>query len=260
MTRAVGWIDGTPRPGFENMARDVAMWELAETRGGTWLRFYHWEPFCLSFGLHEPATRRYDRDRITALGVECVRRPTGGRAVWHARELTYAVAMPLGELGGLRAAYHEIHRWLAGALAGLGVRPDLAPPGLTPGLAAGACFAQAVGGELVVGGRKILGSAQRRGERALLQHGSLLLEDDQALVREVSRRADGDRAPAPAPEAPLSAVLGRRIGFDETAAALADGLARAGIAGFESAPPPDLTERAALHLNRFRSDRWTWER
>lgn len=260
MTPAVGWIDATPRPGFENMARDVAMWELAEERGGTWIRLYRWDPFCLSFGRHEPASRRYDRSRIASLGLDCVRRPTGGRAVWHARELTYAVAAPLSTLGSLRQAYHQIHSWLASAVAALGLAVELAPPGTAPGVGAGACFAQAVGGELVVGSRKILGSAQRRGERALLQHGSLLLEDDQSLVREVARTNRASPPIQDGPEAPLSVLLGHPVSFDRAAAAIATTLAQLGVADFDAEPPAVLNPRAALHLNQFRSDRWTWER
>src|SRR5690606_19846924 len=79
------------RPGWRQMAADRALLDLAVREGVVVLRLYRWDPFCLSFGAHEPAARRYDRDRIAALGLDTVRRPTGGRAVWHARELTYAV-------------------------------------------------------------------------------------------------------------------------------------------------------------------------
>ena len=103
------------------MARDQALLDLAERSGGAFLRLYRWEPFCLSFGRHEPALRRYDRNRIRDLGLSCVRRPTGGRAVWHARELTYAVAAPLDAFGGLREAYHAIHQTIARALSSFGV-------------------------------------------------------------------------------------------------------------------------------------------
>src|SRR3954451_6426058 len=82
------WVDETPRPGWANMAIDEALLDRAEQVGGeSWLRLYTWKPHCLSFGRHEPAARRYDVDRVTALGIDTVRRPTGGRAVWHSREL-----------------------------------------------------------------------------------------------------------------------------------------------------------------------------
>src|SRR6266545_6012321 len=85
------WLD-TPRPGFLNMAIDETLLRLAEVDRSGFLRLYAWTPACLSFGRHEPALRRYCRDRIEARGIDVVRRPTGGRAVWHDIELTYSVA------------------------------------------------------------------------------------------------------------------------------------------------------------------------
>ena len=111
-------LDG--RPGWQNMALDQALLARAG-RGERWLRLYRWAPHCLSFGRHEPALRRYDRARIEARGLDAVRRPTGGRAVWHAEELTYALAAPAEPFGGLRQAYEEIHRMLLAALRRLGV-------------------------------------------------------------------------------------------------------------------------------------------
>ena len=122
------WIDEAPRPGWANMAIDTSLLERAERLGEGWLRLYRWNPSCLSFGRHEPATRRYDIHQIEALGLDTVRRPTGGRAVWHARELTYAVAAPSVRLGSLQSAYLEIHRMIAEALECLGATVSLAAP------------------------------------------------------------------------------------------------------------------------------------
>ena len=76
------------------MALDAALLEAAERDGLRALRLYAWQPGTLSFGRNEPATRRYDRAAIEARGLATVRRPTGGRAVWHHHEVTYAVAAP----------------------------------------------------------------------------------------------------------------------------------------------------------------------
>src|ERR1051325_1084389 len=216
-----------PRPGWENMSIDAALLDLAAGEGAAFLRLYRWEPHCLSFGRHEPALRRYDVERIRSLELDCVRRPTGGRAVWHARELTYAVAAPLAAFGGLRQAYGAIHGLLAAALRLLGARPELAPPTTHHPLPTtpGPCFAAPVGGEVTVAGRKVSGSAQLRHGDAFLQHGSLLLEDAQDLVRSLAGLPE-----APAAEAPLSAVLGRTVSFAEAAAAVA-GCAEALLGG-----------------------------
>jgi lipoate-protein ligase A len=242
------------RAGWANMARDAALLSLAATTGSACLRLYRWDPFCLSFGRHEPASRRYRRDRIAELGLDCVRRPTGGRAVWHARELTYAVAAPLHLFGGLKTAYLGIHAMLARSLARLGARPLLAPPSSLPP-SAGPCFAAPVGGEVLLLGRKAVGSAQVRQGDGFLQHGSVLLEDDQSLVGELAG------APATGGEITLRDALGRTVTFDEAAAAVqAEWIEWTGAGMVAQRPPPELDSMADDHAARFRDPAWTWAR
>ena len=148
------WVDETPRPGWANMAIDQTLLDRAGLLGENWLRLYAWEPHCLSFGRHEPATRRYDAARIAALGIDTVRRPTGGRAVWHGHELTYAVAAPGPRFGSLQEAYLEIHAMIGQALGKLGIEAVLASSRRSEPLDAGACFSRPAGGEVLVGGCK----------------------------------------------------------------------------------------------------------
>ncbi len=255
MTRL--WMDAFARPGWMNMAIDSALLERAEA-GEWWLRLYAWEPACLSFGRHEPAARRYDADRITGLGLSVVRRPTGGRAVWHARELTYAVAGPIDGLGTLSQVYGGIHAMLRDALRALGAPAELAPMQRSAPVDAGACFSSPAGGEVMVAGRKVVGSAQLRRGAAFLQHGSVLLEDDQAMVAQVTRGiAPPDRS------APLSRYLGRPARWAEVAEAVAEAVAAAADTrwgrGVERvSPPASLLEGARRHGERFRSAEWTW--
>jgi lipoyl(octanoyl) transferase len=247
------WLDETPRPGWANMAIDQCLLDRVEQFGESWLRLYYWAPHCLSFGRHEPATRRYDRERIMALGLNTVRRPTGGRAVWHAQELTYAVAAPSPTFGSLGTAYREIHRMLADALCAVGAPAYLAPAVRTPPIDAGACFLQAVGGEVMVGQRKVVGSAQLRQGGALLQHGSILLQDNQNVVFDLTR----DRQPQhhttgmPAPWA-----RGPDIAEAVTAAA-----ARRWPAAWERGiDEAGLLSSAFRHYPRYQSAAWTWAR
>ena len=101
------------------MAVDEALMESA--RGGAvTLRLYGWEPGCLSFGRNQTAHGRYDGARATQRVIDVVRRPTGGRSVFHYRELTYSVTAPANEWGGLRDAYLKINRALAAGLRELG--------------------------------------------------------------------------------------------------------------------------------------------
>jgi lipoate-protein ligase A len=236
------------------MAIDQALLERAGRLGERRLRLYRWHPHCLSFGRHEQALRRYDRDRVAAASLDVVRRPTGGRAVWHAGELTYAVAMPAAELSGVRGPYLEIHRMLLDALRSLGVEATIAPECPVPGLDAGACFARPVGGEILVRGRKVVGSAQVREGGGLLQHGSILLRDDQAVVRAVTR---GD--PPPDGSAPLERLLGTALAEADLAEAIgAAAAARWGGDWSRKSAEPALLDEARVHQPRFSSADWTW--
>ena len=247
------WIDETARPGWANMAIDQTLLERAEQLGERWLRLYRWAPHCLSFGRHEPAARRYDKQRIAALGMDTVRRPTGGRAVWHAEELTYAVAAPSAQFGSLCAAYREIHGMLAEALSQLGAPVYLAPSIRTPALDAGACFSQPVGGEIMMSGRKVVGSAQLRSGGALLQHGSILLQDNQAVVLGVT---SGERPTSHPPPAAESWARGGDIARAISTAATLRWQATWDRADDRSA----VLSRASSHYERYRSVAWTWVR
>jgi lipoyl(octanoyl) transferase len=248
------WHDAVPRPGWLNMAIDRALLERARA-GESWLRLYAWSPSCLSFGRHEPAARRYDRERIAALGLDVVRRPTGGRAVWHAGELTYAVAAPATALGALREAYGEIHRVIRDALRWFGAPAELAPSRGPIPLDTGACFAAPVGGEVVVGDHKVVGSAQLREDGALLQHGSILLADDQAMVARLTRGdAPADRS------APLARLLGRPVGWEGVAEAVTRAAAERWGAPDERVDGcASVVQQARGHAARFRTSDWTWD-
>jgi lipoyl(octanoyl) transferase len=257
------WNDQQPRPGWANMAIDTALLDRAEQQGERWLRLYRWDPHCLSFGRHEPATTLYDTRRIRALGLDTVRRPTGGRAVWHAHELTYAVACPSTPFGSCGDTYLEIHRLLAAALEDLGVKATLAPRTRPAPLDAGGCFTSPVGGEVLVDGRKVVGSAQLRQGSALLQHGSILLQDQQSLLSSLQRT---DRVGQTASR-PATAVLPlvNRSGIPAAAAALASAVARSARQRWpgvweQVTDPGYILGAAARHSLQFQSSSWTWAR
>lgn len=247
------YLEPCGRAGAENMAVDQALLDdVASGNDGTaYLRLYAWDPPCLSFGRHEPALTRYDREAIERLGVDVVRRPTGGRAVWHQHEVTYAVAAPIAAFGTLRSSYLAIHRRLAGALRSLGAHAGLAAPGeRAPGPAAGPCFARPVGGEVMIAGRKVVGSAQVRQGHAFLQHGSILLDGSQDLVRKVSRRAT-----APVPATSLAVTLGRTVGFQEVTHAVREHWLRPAEEWATTPVVPSSPAAAA-----YADPAWTWRR
>ena len=241
--------DPAGRPGGDQMAIDAAL--LAAVRPDTaYLRWYRWDPPCLSFGRNEPAGTRYDRNRITALGLATVRRPTGGRAVWHDAEVTYAVAGPISLFGSLPETYRAIHDAIATGLRALGVPARLAPAAGPVAPDAGACFASPAGGEVVVGGRKLVGSAQVREGHGFLQHGSILLADGQDRVAQITRGA----AP-PVQATSLGEVLGRDITFAEVSEAITAAARAAWPGTWTTADPP-----AVPADNRYADPDWTWRR
>lgn len=244
-------------PAAANMALDEALMTHARERREAVLRVYRWRAPTLSLGRNQRARGLYDETRAAKAGVDIVRRPTGGRAVLHWREVTYSVAAPEGALGDLAAAYRFINELLVAALRRLGVDARIVAPGareLPPGPVP--CFETPSAGEIEAGGGKLVGSAQWRDAGALLQHGSILVADDQPLAVELLRES----AAPPPPAATLAALLEREPGFDE----VADALERALVARCGRAEPlhddAALAERAAALEPRYRDPDWTWRR
>ena len=131
----------------------------------------------------------------------------------------------------------------------------IAPLAQPQQVGAGACFASPAGGEVLALGRKLVGSAQLRQGDAFLQHGSLLLEDDQRLV------ADVTKGPAPSSgEVTLGEAAGRAVSFTEAAAAVAAELGRWKGTWNEPGSEFDLASLAARHEAHFRDSAWTWRR
>ncbi len=222
-------------------------------KGVAFLRLYRWVPPCLSFGRNEPATVRYDREEIERLGLATVRRPTGGRAVWHDAEVTYAVAAPNSTFGSLQETYNIVHATLAFALRTLGIPAQLAGrrSSRTGSLNNGACFAAPAGGEIMVAGRKLVGSAQVREGESFLQHGSILLEDGQDVVSRVIR--GGHMTPA---ATSISTQLGRPVVFDEVAAAIRAEVVRSWSGNWNDGDTPVIES----DLGQFADPAWTWRR
>lgn len=159
-----------------NMAADEALLLSAADTGVASLRFYQWEPATLSLGYFQHAAQRHSFPRLATLPM--VRRPSGGKALVHHHELTYALALPaVGSHEAVRAWIPRMHRAMIVALQALGVPGDfhVVAPGEERTLGDFLCFLEQAPGDLVCRGHKIAGSAQRKYRHSLLQHGSLLL-------------------------------------------------------------------------------------
>lgn len=246
-----------PASGAWNMALDEALLERARETGEHVLRVYSWSRPTLSLGRNQRAEGLYDLKQAAVLGVDIVRRPTGGRAVLHHREVTYSVTAPLSETT-LRSSYHLINQLLILALRRLGVSVSVADSLARAPLPDGSpCFEVPTAGELTLGGRKLVGSAQWREEGALLQHGSILIADDQPMIARLSL---APLSPS-VPPATLREALGRSPSEHEIGEALVDA-----IAAVEPTPSMELVLDAALlaravtHEKRYSSADWTWRR
>jgi lipoate-protein ligase A len=175
-------LDGTA-DGYTNMAVDEAILEshIAGQVPPT-IRFYRWHPACLSIGYFQRAAREVDEEGCRQLGVDWVRRPTGGRAILHDVELTYSITArkdtPLVS-GNIRESYRKISQVLVDGLCRLGAPAEMAPARARGhGLGSAACFDAPSDYEVIINGRKVIGSAQVRRAEGLLQHGSILLDVD----------------------------------------------------------------------------------
>lgn len=227
-----------------NMALDEALLEAHAEGDAPVLRLYRWSPPALSLGRFQPAA-----DVPVPAGAALVRRITGGSAIHHRTdEVTYAVVAPYALFGPRdpRAAYHAVHAAIADALARLGV--PLAPRSAPIGRAGltGMCFANPTDYDLVAGGRKLVGSAQRRRGRAFLQHGSLPVSPDREVPGAVSL-TELLGGPAPPAESIEQAIVDA---FQERLGPAVDDAVR------------ETERRRALGLleRRYASPAWTHER
>lgn len=168
-------VDG-PRTGQDNMYWDAALLDSFREGDDPILRVYRWWPPAVSFGYNQKEAD-FDPDAVAARGFGIVRRPTGGRAILHADEITYCVvgASPSDLFGdSLHSTYMKINEALVQFLRALGLDPEISGGEAAHELRGALCFKSAGQHEIRVGGRKLIGSAQRRKTDIFLQHGSIL--------------------------------------------------------------------------------------
>ncbi len=256
-----------PRPGVDNMAIDEAVARsVGAGNSPPTLRFYAWAPPCVSLGRYQPFSA-VNADLCDAQGIDIVRRPTGGRAILHADELTYSIATAIDDpivRGRVLDSYLRLAEGLLAGLRLLGIEARLAPGTnrITPDASA-TCFEVPSAYEILAGGRKLIGSAQARKSGFVLQHGSLPLGGDTSrIVDLLALPSDDDPA---ALKKSLSAhaitveeAVGRAPAFDEAAAALLAGFSTALGLAFE---PGELNAgeaalAAELATSKYGSATW----
>lgn len=219
------------------MTRDERLARAIGGPGGfPTVRLYGWRPPAISIGWHQ-SLDEVNVGKCAEAGIDIVRRPTGGRAILHSDEVTYCVVMA-SEGRGVLATYQRISEALVRGLRSLGVDAVLEKsqphfPTLYQSPSSAACFASAARYEIHVGGRKLVGSAQRRfvgvdEQEVVLQHGSILLGPDHLRIVDFLSLPDEEtrermRGELRSLTTDLSASTGRRVEFGEVEEALRRG-------------------------------------
>jgi lipoyl(octanoyl) transferase len=231
MLERMEFVDTGENTGAFNMDFDVRRAEAVDAgTAGAMLRVYNWNPWCISLGRHQDIAE-INEAATSAAGYGIVRRPTGGRAILHAEELTYSVVMP-SEERGIMEVYRLISEALTAGLQILVPEIDIAraqpnfqklyrEPGSIP------CFSSSARYEIEYDGKKLVGSAQRRIGSAVLQHGSILigeahlaLADFLAVDEDVRRQLRHDMR---AHTITLEEILGRPVHRDEVRDVIIEG-------------------------------------
>ena len=233
------------------------------------LRFYAWDPACLSLGRAQPVAD-VDLPALQAAGFDLVRRPTGGKAILHVDELTYSVVVPQEDprvAGGIVESYRRLSTGLVRGLERLGIVDLVADQRVENRRLEGpVCFEVPSDYEITVGGRKLVGSAQMRARGVVLQHGALPLYGDITRICPLLAAHPDParvRARATTVEEALDSVGSapnrRTVTWDEAADAVAAGFTEALDLHLEPGALTDQ-ERAwaeELRTGRYATDDWT---
>jgi lipoyl(octanoyl) transferase len=174
------FIDTGFNTGRYNMDFDLHLADICK-QDEVYFRLYRWDPYCISLGAGQDINS-INHEKAAADGIDIVKRPTGGRAVFHSEEITYSVIYPVEAATSAKEIYFKINAALSEGLKRY--HPSLAEIEMeqkqikmsefykTP--AGSICFAAPSKNELKFSGKKIVGSAQRKMNRVILQHGSVL--------------------------------------------------------------------------------------
>ncbi|MCK4741905.1 MAG: lipoate--protein ligase family protein [Anaerolineales bacterium] len=262
-------IQSPPASGGWNMALDEAVLE-AVGRGESLptLRFYAWDPPCISLGAAQPI-RDVDVKRLRMKRWDLVRRSTGGRAILHTDELTYAVIAPIDNphlAGGVLDSYRHLSAGLVAGLQHMGMSVEIEPEKQLTEEERGnpVCFQAPSAYEITVEQKKLLGSAQVRRRFGILQHGTLPLKGDITRICEVLQfDSEEDRTSAADAlqnrAATAEELLGKPLSWETAAQAMSEGFRQALDLQLESEDPTpgELARAEELQGERFANSQWT---
>jgi len=267
------FIDSGVNTGAMNMAIDEAvMVHCADGKVPPTLRFYRWDPPTLTLGYFQKAAKTVDLERCTELGIDVVRRLTGGRAVLHDKELTYSLIMGKNSREvpeSVTQSYKILSKGLLLGLRYLGIPATMSKPARSNGQmsTSGACFDALSSYELEVGGKKIVGSAQARRFGAILQHGSVMndlsvdtlfavLREDDPKRKESAKERFLEKATS------IRHVTGSAVSWEDLSSAFFRGFSEAlGVTFFiSSLTESELSMAMTLATEKYGSPGWNLSR
>ena len=255
-------IDLIPLKGSLNMAVDEHLYNSLTSEPRTFLRFYQWERPTASLGYSQNAEKVLDLGFCRAHGIDIVRRMTGGKMVLHHEEVTYSLASSDQSLftPTLRGSYKLISRALMTGLEQMGLHPS--PAAKAPSSYAHGnlpCFSHPAQDEIEVNGKKIVGSAQKRTGKRFLQHGSIPLRHNPALLKSVSLLENG---PDEIRMTSLNSALGRDVDFAWAVNYLAAGFRDFFSVGFKALTftKADWDKIRDLQKNKYDGEAWTFSK
>ena len=253
------------------MAIDEAiLYALAEGYGMPTLRFFQWAPPCLSLGYNQH-WGEVDEATCKRLGYTWTRRPTGGKAILHTDEVTYSLIIPQDDpriQGGVVESYRVLSFGLLRGLEMLGVeakqasKKDLQTQRKARGKEGPVCFDTPSRYEITWQGKKLIGSAQLRRKKVVLQHGSLPLHGDLNRILEALALSDEAYAQQaellPQRASTLEQVLGQAPSFADVTTALAEGFAEQLNLTLQELPLTDREQSLAdkLRVEQYANDKW----
>lgn len=258
-----------PYSGAWNMAVDEAILEsVAQKLHPPTLRLYDWHPYSLSLGLAQPFSD-VDTLSLAEKGWDIVRRPTGGRAILHADEITYSICAPDDDAHVSRSvleSYRILSTGLLKALQAFNIQADSKPKppqdrqkNVNP-----VCFQSPSDYEITFQGKKLIGSAQARRLHGVLQHGAIpLFGDITRIITVLNYPTENARVEAKIQlqqyATNMVELLGRKLAWQEAADAL--------ILGFQDAldiqfhqgnlSPEEKTTARQLYLEKYNNVQWT---
>lgn len=179
-----------------NMNFDRDLVEKVRSSGTPIFRIYGWQPWALSLGKNQ-SEENFDLEKLKNDGFDIVKRPTGGRAVFHSNEITYALVCKLnGE--SHHEIYKKVHYFFEEIFSELGIKTDFAKGDIKlnefyKNELSASCFASSARYELTIDNKKVVGSAQRVIDGVLLQHGSIPLDSNYLRVADYQKNIDREK-------------------------------------------------------------------